>query len=418
MTSIAVLVWFGLLTDPSSNQQGETMSQAAVFKHLGRRVRLGLIGGAQGALIGPVHRTAARLDDCFELCAGVFSSDSGRSLESARSFGIPRGYADVGTMIAEETSRPDGIDAVAIMTPNDSHFDYAVAALDAGLDVICDKPLTNDYESARTLARKARESGRILSLTHNYSGYPMVREARSAIAAGEIGPLQLVNVRYVQGSLSKHIEAEPEKMSPRVKWRLDASKGGKSHVLGDIGTHAHQLMSFVCGHRIVSVLADVGPSLPGRTAHDTAQVILKLDDGTRGQMLVSKVATGAQNDISIEAYGEDGGISWSQAQANDLRVMRLNKADELRTRGLPSLHPLAQRGTRLPVGHPEAFLEAFANLYTDFAELVAARIAGAEADPLARLAPDAWTGVDGLAFIDACLESTETGTWAEVKPAN
>lgn len=391
------------------------MSQAAVMKLLGRRVRLGLIGGAQGSLIGPVHRIAARLDDCFEIAAGVFSSDPARSLESAAAFAIPRGYPDIATMIAAEKERPDGIDAVAIMTPNDSHFDYAAAALDAGFDVICDKPLTNDFESAQALARRARETGRVLSLTHNYSGYPMVREARAAIEAGEIGPLRLVNLRYVQGSLAKYIEAEPEKISARTRWRLDASKGGKSHVLGDIGTHAHQLMSFVTGRRIVSVLADVGPSLPGRTTHDTAQVILKLDDGTRGQMLVSKVATGAQNVVTIEAYGEEGGLFWSQSDANDLRVMRANRGDEIRTRGLPSLHPHAQRAARLPVGHPEAFLEAFANIYSDFAELSAARIAGSEPDPLARLNPDAWTSVDGLAFIDACLTSTQTGTWADVK---
>lgn len=392
------------------------MSQAAVLKLLGRRVRLGLVGGAQGSLIGPVHRIAARLDDCFEIAAGVFSSDPTRSLESAVAFAIPRGYADLAAMIAAEKERPDGIEAVAIMTPNDSHYEYALAALEAGLHVICDKPLTNDTESARTLARKARDEGLVLSLTHNYSGYPMVREARAAIEAGELGPLRLVNVHYVQGSLARHVEAEPDKLSPRVKWRLDAAKGGRSHVLGDIGVHAHQLMSFVTGRRIASVLADVGPSLPGRTTHDTAQVILKLDNGTRGQMLVSKVATGAQNVVAIEAYGEEGGLLWSQGEANDLRIMRANRGDEIRTRGLPTLHPLAQRATRLPVGHPEAFLEAFANVYTDFAELAAARLAGAEPDPLALSTPDGWTGVDGLAFIDACLQSTETGTWADVKP--
>lgn len=391
------------------------MSQAAVFKLLGRRVRLGLVGGAQGSQIGPVHRMAARLDDCFDIVAGAFSSDPTRSLESAAAFGIPRGYVDVAQMIAAEKDRPDGIDAVAIMTPNDSHFDAVAAALDAGLHVICDKPLTNDYDSALALARKARENDLILSLTHNYSGYPMVREARAAIEAGEIGPLRLVNVRYVQGSLGKPVEAEPDRMLARVKWRLDAAKGGKSHVMGDIGTHAHQMMSFVTGRRIVSVLADVGPTLPGRTAHDTAQVILKLDDGTRGQMLISKVATGAQNVVAIEAYGEDGGISWNQAEANDLRVMRLNRADEVRTRGLPSLHPLAQRASRIAIGHPEAFIEAFANLYTDFAELVAARLGGAEPNPLAHITPNADDGVDSLAFIDACLTSTETGTWAEVR---
>lgn len=390
------------------------MSQQAVHNLIGRRVRLGVIGGGPGSLIGPVHRIAARLDDCFDIVAGVFSSDPQKSLAGAAALGIPRAYPDVAAMLNAEAARPDGIDAVAIMTPNDSHGDYVSQALEAGLDVIVDKPLTNDTASAAALAKRAAELGRALILTHNYAGYPMVREARAAVTTGELGPLRLVNVRYVQGSLSRHIEAEPEKLAARTKWRLDASRGGLSHVLADIGVHAHQLMSFVCGQRIVSVLADVGPSLPGRTAHDTAAVILRLADGTRGTMLVSKVATGAQNDISIEAYGEEGGVSWSQADANNLKVMRLNKADEIRTRGLPDLSAHAKRGTRIPVGHPEAFLEGFANVYTDFAELVAVRIAGAEPDPLARLAPDGWAGADSLAFIDACLESTRIGTWADV----
>lgn len=391
------------------------MSQAAVLRHIGRRLRLGVIGGGPGSLIGPVHRTAARLDDCFEIVAGVFSSDPQRSLEATATLGIPRAYPDVAAMIAGEAVRAEGIDAVAIMTPNDSHFPYAMQAIEAGLDVICDKPLTNETASAVRLVEAAEARGLVLALTHNYAGYPMVREARAAIAAGEIGPLRLVNVRYVQGSLSKHVEAEPEKLAPRVKWRLDAARGGQSHVLADIGVHAHQLLTFVSCQQVSSVLADVGPSLPGRTVHDTAAAILRLDDGTRGAMLVSKVATGAQNVVTIEAYGEDGGIAWSQSDANDLRVMRLNKPDEIRTRGLPSLSPHAQRGTRIPVGHPEAFFESFANIYADFAELVAARRAGARPDPLAQLVPDDRTGVAGLAFIDACLESTATGSWATVR---
>ena len=388
------------------------MSRATVVKLLGRRVRLGLIGGGPGSLIGPVHRIAARLDDCFDICAAVLSSTPERSIKAATAIGITRGYGDVRAMLSGEAEREDGIDAVAIMSPNDHHFEAATMALDAGLDVICDKPLTNDLASGLVLARKAR--GRVFSLTHNYSGYPMVREARAAIAAGEIGPLHLASVRYVQGSLGKPVEADPEHLTPRLKWRLDRMRGGRSHVLGDIGVHAHQLLSFICGRRVVAVLADVGPSLPGRTAHDTAAVILRLDDGMRGMLLASKVATGAQNDISIEAYGEEGGIAWSQGQANDLRIMRLNRADEIRSRGLQTLHPHAQRATRLPLGHPEAFFEAFGNIYADFAELVASRLAGVEPDPLVALAPDVWTGVDGLAFIEACLISSETGSWTEV----
>lgn len=394
------------------------MSQAAVLRHIGRRVRLGLIGGGPGSLIGPVHRAAARLDDCFELAAGVFSSDPQRSVAAAKELAVPRGYGSAEEMIAAEAGRAGGgIDAVAIMTPNDSHETYAMLALDAGLHVICDKPLTNDAASAAALARRADAKGLILALTHNYAGYAMVREARAAVVKGEIGPLRLVNVRYVQGSLSTLIEADPAALAPRTKWRLDEARGGHSHVLLDIGVHAEQLLTYVAGQPIAAVLADVGPSLPGRTVHDTAAAIFRLADGTRGTFIVSKVAAGAQNDISIEAYGEGGGLHWSQGEANDLRVMRLNAPHEIRTRGLPSLSAHAKRGTRIPVGHPEAFFEGFANIYTDFAELVAARLGGAEPDPLARLVPDGWTGVASLRFIDACLESSKTGTWANLRGA-
>lgn len=383
---------------------------------LGRRVRLGVIGGGGNALIGPVHRIAARLDDRFEICAGVLSSDPAKSVAEAKALRIARGYADVKTMIAEEAKRADPIDAVAIMTPNDSHHDYAAMALDAGLDVICDKPVTNDLDSAVDLLARARKLGLVFSLTHNYSGYPMVREARAAIAAGEVGPLRVVHVAYVQGSLGTRVEDRPDLMSSRLKWRLDPAKGGMSHVMGDIGTHAHQLCTYVTGLRVESVLADVGAALPQRETHDTASVIFRLEGGVRGVMFVTKAATGAENAISIEAYGEGGGVYWAQATSNELRVMRHNKPAELRTRGLPSLHPLAQRATRLPAGHPEAFFEAFANIYSDFADLVAARRSGQKPDPLAAQTPDAVTGADGLAFIDACVDSTTKGGWVKVKP--
>lgn len=381
---------------------------------LGRRVRLGLIGGGGEALIGPVHRIAARLDDRLELVAGVLSSRPEQSVAQAAALSLPRGYADVPAMLAAEALLPDGIDAVAIMTPNDSHFRFAEMALDAGLDVICDKPLTNDLDSALALGAKARAKGLVLSLTHNYSGYPMVREARAAIEAGEIGPLRVVHVAYVQGSLGTRVEDHPEAMPGRLKWRLDPAVGGLSHVLGDIGTHAHQLLTYVSGQRVAAVLADVGAALPGRATHDTASVILRLQDGTRGVMFTTKAATGAENAVTFEAYGEAGGVSWQQASANELRVMRHNRPAELRNRGLPTLHPLARRATRLPPGHPEAFLEAFANVYVDFAELVAARRAGTAPDPLAALGPDAATGAEGLAFIDACLASTARGGWVDI----
>jgi predicted dehydrogenase len=385
------------------------------FTQFGRRVRLGLIGGGGIALIGPVHRISARLDDRFEICAGVLSSDPARSLADAATLRIPRGYPDVATMIAEEAERTDGIDAVSIMTPNDSHHAYAAMALDAGLDVICDKPLTNDLDTALDLVERARSRGLVFTLTHNYSGYPMVREARAAIEAGEIGPLRVAHVAYVQGSLGSRVEDRPEAMSSRLKWRLDPAKGGVSHVLGDIGTHAHQLLTYVSGRRVEAVLADIGAALPQRQAHDTASVIVRLEGGVRGVMFVTKAATGAENALSLEAYGEAGGVFWEQRSANELRVMRQSKPAEVRTRGLPTLHPLSLRATRVSPGHPEGFIEAFANIYADFADLVAARRTGRPPEKLALHVPDAKAGAEGLAFIDACIESTAKGGWVDVR---
>lgn len=383
-----------------------------VLRSLGRRLRLGVIGGGGTALIGPVHRTAARLDDRFAIVAGVLSSNPERSLAEAAAQGIARGYPDVRTMIEAEARRDDGIDAVSIATPNDSHDAFATMALDAGLDVICDKPLTNDLASARALVAAVRRSGQVFCLTHNYSGYPLVREARAAIAAGEIGSVRVVHVTYVQGSLGKRVEDDPGAMPARLKWRLDPAKGGISHVMSDIGTHAHQLLTYVTNDRVASVLADVGAALPGRTAHDTGAAILRMRNGARGVLFATKAATGAENAIAIEVYGEAGGLYWEQASANVLRVMRANKPAELRSRGLPTLHPLSLRASRIPPGHPEAFFEAFANLYADFAELAAARRSGTAPDPLATHIPTVEDGAHGLAFIDACLASTERGGWA------
>lgn len=381
------------------------------FEQLGRRLRLGFIGGGGASLIGPVHRAAARLDDRFEIVAGVLSSSPERALAAAAAIGLPRGYGGVPEMIAAERARGNGIDAVAIVTPNDSHFEYASQALEAGFDVMCDKPLTNDLASAVRLAALASSSGRILALTHNYSGYPMVREARAAVAAGELGPIRLVHVTYVQGTLGSRVEDQPHAIPARLAWRLDPAKGGASHVMGDIGTHAHQLATFITRQQVEQVLADVGAVLPGRTAHDTGAVIMRLSGGARGMLLASKAATGAENALSIEVYGEAGGLSWSHSDPNTLKVMRNARPAELRTRGLATLHPAARRAVRVPPGHPEGFHEAFGNLYADFAERIAALRLSIAPDPLACDLPDGETGVAGLAFIEACLQSTRDGRW-------
>lgn len=377
----------------------------------GRRIRLGLIGGGGTSLIGPVHRAAARLDDSFEIVAGVLSSDPERALSAAKSMGLARAYGRVEDMIANERTRQDGIDAVVIVTPNDSHYDYAAQAIAAGLDVMCDKPLTNDLASARALAAQAEARGCVLALSHNYSGYPLVREARAAVAADELGEIRLVHVAYLQGTLGTRVEDQPQSMPSRLAWRLDPAKGGESHVMGDIGTHAHQLLTFITRQRVATVMADIGAVIPGRTAHDTGAVIMTLTDGARGMLFVSKAATGAENALKIEVYGEAGGLSWSHNDPNTLRVMRNGRPVELRTRGLPTLHLSARRATRVPPGHPEGFHEAFANLYMDFAEQVAARRLGVAPEALALDLPDAKTGVDGLAFIDACLKSSREGRW-------
>lgn len=384
------------------------------ISRLGRRIRLGLVGGGGKALIGPVHRIAARMDDRFEIVAAMLSSDRERALSEAAALGVPRPYGDFDTMMAGEAERPDGIDAVAIMTPNDSHADLTVRALSAGWDVLCEKPLANTVEDGRRVAEAAARSGRVVALAHNYSGYPMVREARAAVAAGEIGRVHLLQVSYLQGTLGGRVEDTPERMPERMKWRLDPARGGPSHVLGDIGTHAHQLATFVVGQPVTRVLADIGSVYPDRATHDTASVIFRMQGGARGQLMASKAASGADNRITIEIYGDLGGLRWEQALPNQLHIMRQGRAMEVRFAGQPDLHSLARQSARLPQGHPEAFLEAFANLYSGFAERVAARILGEASGSFGTLVPDLADGLAGLAFIDACLASSKEGGWADV----
>lgn len=382
------------------------------IEKLGRRIRLGVVGGGGAALIGPVHRAAARLDDLMEVTAGVLSSNPERSVAEARRLMIRQGYADLGAMLAGEGDR---LDAVAIMTPNDSHGILSLQALAAGRHVICDKPLTNDLAEAKELVAAVRRSGLVFGLTHNYSGYPMIRQARAMVQAGELGAIRLVHVVYAQGSLASRVEDEPEKIPPRLRWRIDPAKGGASHVMGDIGTHAHQLATYITGLEVERVLADVGAVVPGRTAHDTASLLLRLEGGARGVLWATKAATGAENAMSIEIYGEKAGLFWEHASANALRFMRNAEPAMLLTRGLPGLHPLARRAARVPPGHPEGFHEGFGNLYRDFAELVAARILGEKPDPLAATLPSVEEGARGLALIEAALRSTESGGWAEVE---
>jgi predicted dehydrogenase len=380
-----------------------------VIEALGRRLRLGVVGGSHG-FIGPVHRTAARLDDLFEVAAGVLSSSPERGRAAALAIGLAadRAYATVEAMIAAERQRPDGIDAVAIMTPNALHFPAAMAALDAGLDVICDKPLTTNVADALTLAARVRESGLVFCLTYNYSAYPMVRQARAMVAAGEIGEVRQIHLTYVQGHNARLVEAEAAGRT----WRFDPAMTGASLILGDIGTHAHHLGAYVSGLELDAVMAEVGPTVPGRDADDYGGLLLRWSNGARGTMWVTNAAAGGEHGLAFRIFGSEGGLEWHQEQANELRHRRQGGWEQILTRRLHgALHPAAERAARVEIGHPEGYQEAFANLYRDAALAMVARRTGCAADPLALDFPTVLDGARGMRFIEAAVESSRMGTW-------
>jgi predicted dehydrogenase len=378
-----------------------------VIALLGRRLRLAVIGGGPGSFIGPIHRQAARLDDRFEIVAGALSSDPGRSVVAGEQLGLApdRCYPDAWTLLSAEAARADGADAVAIMTPNDTHFPCAMAALERGFDVICDKPMTNTLSDAATLRDKVQASGRVFCLTHNYSGYAMVRQARAMVAMGQLGEMRQVQVEYIQGGRS---QAGPG----RTAWKTDPARGGPSLVMGDIGTHAHQLLRFITGLEVMQVAAELGCVVPQATAHDFAGALLRLEGGARGSFWVTQAAAGVENGLRIRVSGSLGTLDWQQEHPQVLSFKPMNApAQRLTPRG-PGTLPLARRSTRVAAGHPEGFPEAFANLYSDAAEAIAARRTGTAADPLALHFPTAHDGWMGMRFVDAVIRSAHSGgTW-------
>lgn len=389
------------------------MTGGAIVPLIGRPLRLGLIGGGGESMIGPVHHRAARRDGAFEIVAAAPSSDPERGLAEAARLGIARGYASGEALVAAEAGRDDGVDVVAVLTPDDTHVRFAATGLAAGIDVLCEKPLATDLAGALRLRDAAAESRRLLGLVHNYTGFPMVREARAAVAAGEIGRVQLVVASFLHGALGTRIEDDPARMPPRLRWRLDPARGGASHALADLGSHVHHLVTYVTGQPVVAVLADLGAAVAGRTAHDTATVSLRLGNGGRGSLVVSKAATGAEGGIRLEVYGETGGLRWSLADPGRLEVTRAGRPLEVRGPGLGPLHPLAARATDAGSGGAGAFLDAFANIYRDFGHRVAARMAGVAADPLTDGLPGLDEGVAGLRFIEACIASASAGAWRD-----
>lgn len=380
----------------------------------GGRIRLGMVGGGEGAFIGAVHRIASRLDDHYTLVAGALSSTADKSLRSGKMLGLPadRIYSDFETMAREEASRPDGIEAVAIVTPNHMHAGPALAFLKAGIHVICDKPLTTSLKEAKALQAAATKSGRIFAVTHNYTGYPMVRQARAMVKAGELGEIRLVQVEYVQDWLAEPLEKTGQK---QADWRTDPKRSGAGGCIGDIGTHAFNLTDFITNLEITELSAELTSFVKGRKLDDNTQVSLRYKNGARGSLWASQVAIGNENSLRVRIYGTKGGLSWEQENPNYLKVSMLGKPSYILTRGGAETGPDAGRMSRIPAGHPEGYLEGFANIYSEIAHAIRAVRRGKKRDK-AVLFPTVEDGVKGLAFIETAVASSQkNGRWMKMK---
>jgi predicted dehydrogenase len=374
-----------------------------------RRLRLGMVGGGPGAFIGAVHRIAARLDDRYELVAAALTSDAARNVSAAAELHIPRSYDNFAEMAAAEAQRQDRIDAVAIVTPNHMHFAPAKAFLEAGIHVMCDKPITTTLADALQLAEIVQRSGLIFGLTHNYTGYPMVRQAREMVRDGALGNLRVIQVEYAQDWLATPVEATGHK---QAAWRTDPSRSGPAGCLGDIGTHAFNIASFVSGLACMEVAADVTIFVPGRRLDDNVQLLLRYEKNVRGMLWASQVATGNDNHLGLRIYGEKAGLAWSQERANELIFTPLGEPPRVLARNGAGSLPVAAHASRLPAGHPEGYLEGFTQLYTDLAEQIHARLEKRQPNPAALLVPGIQEGVDGLRFITAVLSSAQNNsTW-------
>lgn len=373
-----------------------------------RRLRLGMVGGGEGAFIGGVHRMAARIDDKWELVAGNFQSDPEKSVAFGRGLGLApdRCYGDFRTMAASEAKRADRIDAVSIVTPNSTHHAIARAFLDVGIAVICDKPMTITRKHADDLADVVARTRLPFILTHNYSGYPMVRDARTMIAAGDLGAIRIVQVEYAQDWLASDLPGNKQ-----ADWRGDPSRAGPGGALGDIATHAFQLAEFVTGLRVESLSSDLSTFVSGRKVDDNVNVMLRFPGGAKGMLWASQVAVGAVNGLRLRVHGEKGGLEWAQETPEELRFTPIGEPPRIYRRGGPGVSPAAQRATRIPAGHPEGYLEGFAQIYTDAAEVVRAHSDGRAPDPLA-IPPGIEDGVRGVRFIEAAVASNgNNGAW-------
>lgn len=373
-------------------------------------VRYGMVGGGPGAFIGAVHRMAARLDASMELVAGAFASDPARSRAMGRELGLDpsRVYGDWREMIAAETARPPDqrIDVVSIVTPNHLHHPVARASLGAGFHVVCDKPLTTSLADAEELCRLAAERDRVFAVTYNYTGYPMVKEARARVRAGAFGELRKVLVEYTQGWLATLLEAEGQK---QAAWRADPERAGGSAALGDIGTHAHNLVEYVTGLELDQLFADLNTLVPGRRVDDDATVLLRFRGNARGVLGVTQVATGERNHLRLRVYGSEGGLDWCQEHPDRLRLTSPGGAETVLHDAVEGVGPAAAGAQRLPAGHPEGFVEAFANIYRNVARAVGG---GARSSEVLDL-PTVRDGARGVHFVETALRSAREGRWVD-----
>ncbi len=381
-----------------------------------RRLRLGMVGGGRGAFIGAVHRMAARLDDKYELTAGALSANAENAKVSGEDLGLApdRIYSSWEEMAEKEGARDDGIDVVSIVTPNKLHFGPAKAFLDAGIHVICDKPMTLTLDESLELVKIANDSGLVFVLTQNNTGYPLVRQARAMAADGTLGDIQVIRTSYVQDWLTTALDQEGQK---QAAWRTDPKLAGAGGSIGDIGVHAFNLAAFISGLELESVCADLRSYVPGRQLDDNANVLLRYTNGATGTLWTSQVAPGNYNRLSIGVYGTKGGIEWVGEDNDNLQYTPFGEPTRTITRGGPGAADVANRVTRMPPRHPEGYIEGFANVYTDAAELIWAKKDGRDPDPGATDVPTVEDGARGLAFIEACVESSSKGgVWVDARP--
>lgn len=378
---------------------------------------MGMIGGGPGSFIGGIHRIAARMDGMIELVCGSFSSDAEKSVAAGRELGLApeRVYANYEEMINIESQLPEGerMDFVSIVTPNHVHFAPAKAALEAGFHVVLDKPMTLSLDEARELAQIIESSGRLFCLTHTYTGYPMVKQARQMVLNGDFGKIRKIYVEYPQAWLSTPLEQDGNK---QAGWRTDPGKSGKGGAMGDIGTHAFNLAEYVSGLQVTKLCADLHTKVPNRVLDDDGAMLLRFENGASGVLMATQIAAGEENNIKVRVYGEKGGLEWQQEDANTLQVKWLDRPKEIYRAGSPYLSSYAETHARTPAGHPEGYLEAFANHYRNFARTLLAQLNGTEPLPEWQDYPSTEDGLRGMAFVELAVENSKMDQkWSEFR---